>query len=187
MGNTGKIVLAVAGGYVLGRRKKLKLALGLGLWLGAKKLDIDPRRLLTEVGAELSSLPIVGELRDQARGELLSAGRNAAGAVASRWADGLADSLSRRTDALTGAARAEDDEERGAEDEPADEDRAERAGDDGAERDRPRKKRPSGGERAAKGASTAAKGTSRAAKDGGGRAAKAAGGRSRATRGKSGE
>ncbi|WP_067966497.1 hypothetical protein [Nocardiopsis trehalosi] len=111
MGNTGtavKIGAAAIGGYILGRRKKLKLAIGLGLYLGAKKLDISPQMLVKGLTKELSSLPVVGELKDQTREQLLGAGKDAAGKLVTTWAGNLADSLNDRTERLrsgaTGAA-----------------------------------------------------------------------------------
>jgi hypothetical protein len=149
MGNTGtavKIGAAAIGGYILGRRKKLKLAIGLGLYLGAKKLDISPQMLVKGLTKELSSLPVVGELKDQTREQLLGAGKDAAGKLVTTWAGNLADSLNDRTERLrsgaTGAASSAAGAAtgavgtatgtRGGDDEDADDDR------DGAERDEAR-------------------------------------------------
>ncbi|MEV6817567.1 hypothetical protein AB0M72_02320 [Nocardiopsis dassonvillei] len=104
MGDTAKIVAAAVGGYVLGRRKKFKLALGLGLYLGAKKLDIKPGQLAQGLLKEVSALPVVGELKGQSREQLLNVGRTAAGNIAGRWAGGLADSLNSRTERLRDGA-----------------------------------------------------------------------------------
>lgn len=104
MGDTAKIVAAAVGGYVLGRRKKFKLALGLGLYLGAKKLDIKPGQLAQGLLKEVSALPVVGELKGQSREQLLNVGRTAAGNIAGRWAGGLADSLDSRTERLRDGA-----------------------------------------------------------------------------------
>jgi hypothetical protein len=154
MGNTGtavKIGAAAIGGYILGRRKKLKLAIGLGLYLGAKKLDISPQMLVKGLTKELSSLPVVGELKDQTREQLLGAGKDAAGKLVTTWAGNLADSLNDRTERLrsgaTGAASSAAGAAtgavgtatgtRGGDDEDADDDRG--ADDrDGAERDEER-------------------------------------------------
>lgn len=119
MGDTAKIVAAAVGGYVLGRRKKFKLALGLGLYLGAKKLDIKPGQLAQGLLKEVSALPVVGELKGQSREQLLNVGRTAAGNIAGKWAGGLADSLNSRTERLReGAAGATSgsDEDEAAED-----------------------------------------------------------------------
>ncbi|QUX31464.1 hypothetical protein KGD83_13825 [Nocardiopsis akebiae] len=107
MGDTAKIVAAAVGGYVLGRRKKFKLALGLGLYLGAKKLDIKPGQLAQGLLKEVSALPVAGELKGRSREQLLNVGRTAAGNIAGKWAGGLADSLDSRTERLReGAAGA---------------------------------------------------------------------------------
>ncbi|WP_370012627.1 hypothetical protein UIS43_05405 [Nocardiopsis sp. LDBS0036] len=114
MGDTAKIVAAAVGGYVLGRRKKFKLALGLGLYLGAKKLDIKPGQLAQGLLKEVSALPVVGELKGQSREQLLNVGRTAAGNIAGKWAGGLADSLNSRTERLregaAGAASGSDED-----------------------------------------------------------------------------
>ncbi|MCK9869164.1 hypothetical protein MRI28_05765 [Nocardiopsis dassonvillei] len=130
MGDTAKIVAAAVGGYVLGRRKKFKLALGLGLYLGAKKLDIKPGQLAQGLLKEVSALPVVGELKGQSREQLLNVGRTAAGNIAGRWAGGLADSLNSRTERLRdGAAGATS----GSDGDGADEDADESRGDGDAE------------------------------------------------------
>lgn len=138
MGDTAKIVAAAVGGYVLGRRKKFKLALGLGLYLGAKKLDIKPGQLAQGLLKEVSALPVVGELKGQSREQLLNVGRSAAGNIAGKWAGGLADSLNSRTERLRdGAAGADSDEDEADEDGAArgetDEDTDESRGDGDAE------------------------------------------------------
>ncbi len=140
MGDTAKIVAAAVGGYVLGRRKKFKLALGLGLYLGAKKLDIKPGQLAQGLLKEVSALPVVGELKGQSREQLLNVGRTAAGNIAGRWAGGLADSLNSRTERLrdgaAGATSGSDGDgadEGGAARGEADEDADESRGDGDAE------------------------------------------------------
>ena len=45
----GKIAVAIAGGYLLGRTKKAKLALGLGMLLAGKKITLDPQQLARAV------------------------------------------------------------------------------------------------------------------------------------------
>ncbi|WP_150254165.1 hypothetical protein [Nocardiopsis deserti] len=109
MGDTAKIVAAAVGGYVLGRRKKFKLALGLGLYLGARKLDINPGQLAQGLLKEVSALPVVGELKGQSREQLLNVGRTAAGNIAGKWAGGLADSLNSRTERLRDGAADSDE------------------------------------------------------------------------------
>ncbi|WP_017588090.1 hypothetical protein [Nocardiopsis ganjiahuensis] len=182
MGDTAKIVAAAIGGYVLGRKKKFKLALGLGIYLGAKKLDIKPQQLAQGLLKEVSSLPVVGELKGQSREQLLNVGKAAAGNLVGKWADGLADSLNSRTELLRQGAEAapggETEDGRGEEEEGAsgqDDDaearqgpEADEDGDDG--RKRPAKTRSKAVKTARGTASGAAKRTKSAAGGGARRA-----------------
>jgi hypothetical protein len=100
MMTNAKVGVALVGGYVLGRTKKAKLAIGLGMFLAGKKLDLDPRalkRLLTES-------PVVGALSDQVRDELIGATKAAATRALTQRVTGLADSLHERTRVLGGTA-----------------------------------------------------------------------------------
>lgn len=117
MMSTAKIGVALVGGYLLGRTKKAKMAIGLGMFLAGKKLHLDPRQL----GALVANSPVLGPLNDQVRKELVDATKSAAGAALNQRMNGLADSLHERTLALEeggtdGAGRAADDAE--PEDEP---------------------------------------------------------------------
>ncbi|MGV9426143.1 hypothetical protein ACWDO7_17875 [Streptomyces sp. NPDC003656] len=113
MTKNAKIAVALVGGYVLGRTKKAKLALGLGMFLAGKKLDLDPRR----VGKLIANSRALGGLNDQVRSQLVDATRTAATEALTQRAAGLASSLARRTEALqdptgvTDAARDEDGED----------------------------------------------------------------------------
>ncbi|WP_037578012.1 hypothetical protein [Phaeacidiphilus oryzae] len=102
MKNTGKIAVAVAGGYLLGRGHNAKLAIGLGLWLTGKKISIDPARLPELV----QRLPILGELNEQVRGDLTRIGKEVGSKALTAQGDRLADALNRRTESLRGAASA---------------------------------------------------------------------------------
>ncbi|NKY99469.1 hypothetical protein [Nocardiopsis alborubida] len=181
MGDTAKIVAAAVGGYVLGRRKKFKLALGLGLYLGAKKLDIKPGQLAQGLLKEVSALPVVGELKGQSREQLLNVGRSAAGNIAGKWAGGLADSLNSRTERLRDGAAGvtpgsdedepdEDDAARGEAAEDADEPRGDgdvearqERGEAPASERRTRPKAAKASRGAASGTATRAKGTAKSA------------------------
>ncbi|MFI0777873.1 hypothetical protein [Streptomyces sp. NPDC021212] len=121
----GKIAVAVAGGYLLGRTKKAKLALGLGMLLAGKKITLDPQQLAKAV----ADSPLLSGLNAQARKELTGAAKSAATSALSTRMNGLADSLHERTLGLRGEAddegdaRAERDaDEEPEDDEPADED-----------------------------------------------------------------
>ncbi|MFD7923962.1 DNA primase [Streptomyces sp. NPDC059740] len=97
MTNRLAMTLAVAGGYVLGRTKKAKLAIGIGGMVLGKKLQLNPQQLMGMVNKQLASNPALGELRDQLTGDLKGVGKAATGALVSRQLDSLADSLSKRT------------------------------------------------------------------------------------------
>lgn len=117
MNNRAALALAVAGGYVLGRTKKAKLALSVGGVVLGRRLQLDPQRLLSLVEERLMADPQLAELRDQLRDDLGGVGRAAASAFVSRRIDGLADSLHARTAGVqerlgsgTEETRAEDEE-----------------------------------------------------------------------------
>ncbi|MGW6512183.1 hypothetical protein ACWGCP_32480, partial [Streptomyces niveus] len=88
-----KIGVALVGGYLLGRTKKAKMAIGFGMFLAGKKLSFDPKQL----GKLVANSPVLGSLNDQVRKELVDATKSAATDALSQRASGLADSLHRRT------------------------------------------------------------------------------------------
>ncbi|WP_437035604.1 hypothetical protein [Streptomyces sp. enrichment culture] len=94
---------AVAGGYLLGRTKKAKLAFAVGSYLVGRRVGLSPGQVLGQGLGGLQRAPGFQELSDQVRGELLTATRAAVTAAANRRLTGLADGLRERTDALTGA------------------------------------------------------------------------------------
>lgn len=100
MNDNAKIGVAVAGGYLLGRTKKARLALGLGMYLAGKKLSLDPKQLRQMV----MDNPVLSSLGDQVRTELVGATKSAATAALTRRAGSLADSLRDRTQVLQGQA-----------------------------------------------------------------------------------
>ncbi|MFC8102887.1 hypothetical protein [Streptomyces sp. NPDC057363] len=100
---------AVAGGYLLGRTRKARLALAVGTYLVGRRVGLTPGRVLSQGLAGLQQTPQLQELTDQVRGELLTAGRAAVTAAANRGLTGLADTLRDRTDALTGTGRLDDE------------------------------------------------------------------------------
>jgi len=107
-----KITAGVAGGYLLGRRRKMRLAVGLGAYLLGKKITTSPTALLGSAFKSLQELPEFAELGDAVRGELATAGRNAAGGVLSQRLESLSDALADRARALEDGQRDEDDAER---------------------------------------------------------------------------
>ncbi|MCW1098671.1 hypothetical protein OJ963_33055 [Streptomyces sp. RS2] len=99
---------AVAGGYLLGRTKKAKLAFAVGSYLVGRRVGLSPGQVLGQGLGSLQRTPQFQELSEQVRGELLTAGRAAVTAAANRRLTGLADTLRDRTDALTGEGRRDD-------------------------------------------------------------------------------
>jgi hypothetical protein len=106
--NRTAMAAAVAGGYLLGRTKKAKLAFAVGSYLVGRRAGLSPGRILGQGLGGLQRTPQVRELTEQVRGDLLTAGRAAVTAAANRRLTGLADTLRDRTDALTGESRRND-------------------------------------------------------------------------------
>jgi len=100
---------AVAGGYVLGRTKKAKLALGLVMFVAGRRLS--PAELAAAGMRQLAENPQLAGLRDQVRDELPAAVKSAASEAMGRQVSSLAGSLHDRTGALSGLGGAEDAEE----------------------------------------------------------------------------
>ncbi|RFU82666.1 hypothetical protein DY218_32025 [Streptomyces triticagri] len=96
-----KTGVALVGGYLLGRTKKARMAIGLGMFLAGRKLDLDPARL----GKLVANSPVLGGLNDQVRKELVEATKTAATGALTKRATGLADSLQDRTRALNDPLR----------------------------------------------------------------------------------
>ncbi|MFD5429552.1 hypothetical protein [Streptomyces sp. NPDC127084] len=88
-----KIGVAVVGGYFLGRTRKAKLAIGLGMFLAGRKLNLDPRH----IGKVLANSPVLGSLNEQVRRELVETTRSAATTALTERATSLAESLHQRT------------------------------------------------------------------------------------------
>ncbi|MGC3001449.1 DNA primase [Streptomyces sp. G35A] len=152
MNRTG-LGLAIGAGYLLGRTKKLKMAVAVGGLVAGKKLNLSPKMVAELVSQQLQNNPQFKEIGDQLRGELRGVGKAASGALVERQLNSLADRLQGRTadvrDRLTGAARPDRDEDDA--DDADDEDAADDAGGDEEDREppeRPAKKAPA--EKAAK-------------------------------------
>ncbi|MGW2782522.1 histone protein [Streptomyces populi] len=98
MDNTTKLALAaaVAGGYLLGRTKKGRLAFAAATYIAGRRVALDPKQLATEGLKRLSDIPGVAELQEQVRGELMDAGRQALKSAADRRLGELADTLHER-------------------------------------------------------------------------------------------
>ncbi|MEU8605441.1 DNA primase [Streptomyces parvulus] len=140
--------LAVGAGYLLGRTKKLKLAVAVGTMVAGKKMNLTPKGIAELVSTQLQNNPQFKEIGDQLRTDLRGVGKAASGAMVERQIDALANRLHGRTaevrDQLSGVTSqvpgvgsddsevSEDSEEY---DERDDDERAERDDDDRDERD----------------------------------------------------
>ncbi|MER6307273.1 histone protein [Streptomyces sp. NPDC001657] len=126
MNERTKIMLAaaMAGGYVLGRTKKGRLALTAASYLAGRQSGLDPRQLVSDSVRKLGDIPQVAELGDQLRGEVMDAGRKALTSAATRQLASLAETLQDRTRRLQlGPEEYEDEEEEEEyEEEPREED-----------------------------------------------------------------
>ncbi|QTE02077.1 DNA primase [Streptomyces cyanogenus] len=113
--NRTALGLAVGAGYLLGRTKKLKMALAVGSLVAGKKLNLSPRMVADLVNQQLKNNPQFKEIGDQLRQDLRGVGKAASGAVAERQINALADRLHGRTaqvrDQLSGVAPSSSGEE----------------------------------------------------------------------------
>ncbi|MFJ9819249.1 DNA primase [Streptomyces sp. NPDC101151] len=105
--NRTALGLAIGAGYLLGRTKKMKMALAVGSLVAGKKLNLGPRGLAELVQQQLRDNPQFKEIGDQLREDLRGVGKAATGAMAERQMSALADRLHDRTssvrDQLSGA------------------------------------------------------------------------------------
>ncbi|MFI8192767.1 DNA primase [Streptomyces sp. NPDC085946] len=116
--------LAVGAGYLLGRTKKMKLAVAVGTAVAGKRMNLSPKMLADLASQQLKANPQFKEIGDQLRQDLRGVGKAASGALVERQIDALADRLHGRTaqvrDRLSGVVPGASG--RGAEDEEPDED-----------------------------------------------------------------
>jgi len=92
--------LAIGAGYLLGRTKKLKMAVAVGGLVAGKKLNLSPRMVADLVSQQLRNNPQFKEIGDQLRGDLRGVGKAASGALVERQLGAVADRLHGRTAAL---------------------------------------------------------------------------------------
>lgn len=133
-----RVALGFAGGYFLGRTKKMKLALMLA-GMAAGRRGGGASGLLAQGSKLLSASPELSRLTDEVRGRLLQAGKGAALAVAARQVESLTDRVGKRVESLGsvgagggGAPRRAEEAEAADEYEPEAQERAGAADDDGA-------------------------------------------------------
>jgi len=94
-----RVALGVAGGYFLGRTKKMKLALMLGGMAAGRRAG-GPGELLAQGQRLLNSSPELSALSDQVRGRLVDAGKGAVMAVAAKQVSSLTEKVGRRVESL---------------------------------------------------------------------------------------
>ncbi|MGD6755459.1 DNA primase [Streptomyces sp. BH105] len=111
--NRTALGLAIGAGYVLGRTKKMKLAIAVGTMVAGKRLNLSPRALADMVTTQLENNPQFKEIGDQLREDLRGVGKAASGALVERQLEGLAGRLHSRTqgvrDQIEGVAPDVDD------------------------------------------------------------------------------
>ncbi|WP_030742799.1 hypothetical protein [Streptomyces sp. NRRL S-31] len=152
--NRTALGLAVGAGYLLGRTKKLKMAVAVGSVVAGKKLNLSPKMLADLVNQQLKNNPQFKEIGDQLRQDLRGVGKAASGAMVERQMNTLADRLHGRTaqvrDQLSGVVPGGSAEE--SDDEDAREDSDEQDEQDDAESSRSsRSSRREGGDGAGQG------------------------------------
>ncbi|MFD8200645.1 DNA primase [Streptomyces sp. NPDC059701] len=153
MNRTG-LGLAVGAGYLLGRTKKLKMAIAVGTMVAGKKLNLTPKGIAELVSTQLQNNPQFKEIGDQLRTDLRGVGKAASGAMVERQIGALADRLHGRTAEVRGQlsgesrdsedsqdAEYEDEEQR--DDDRRDDDRRDEADEpDGSQESGRRRERP---------------------------------------------
>src|SRR5688572_1845874 len=78
MSATSKIALGVAGGYLLGRTKKFKLAITLGSMLAGQRIATDRAGMLRQGAQLVDNNPELAKIRDQIMDQLMQSARTAA-------------------------------------------------------------------------------------------------------------
>ena len=73
--SASKIGLGVAAGYLLGRTKKMKLAITVGSMLAGQRIATNPIGLLKQAGELVDKNPELKKLQDRITGELFDAAR----------------------------------------------------------------------------------------------------------------
>lgn len=122
-----ELALAVAAGYLLGRRHKLRLALTLALAGATGRLGAARGNLLEQAMKVLGSSPELEKIAESVRSGLLDAGKAAAVTAASRQINALSSRLSERATApLDAVGLGEEEEEESEEEEEEPEEAAEK-------------------------------------------------------------
>lgn len=95
--NRTAIGLAIGAGYVLGRTKKMKLAIAAGSMIAGKRLNLSPGAVTELLTRQLKDNPQFKEIGDELRQDLRGVGKAASGALVERQISALADRLHDRT------------------------------------------------------------------------------------------
>ena len=137
MSVSSRVGTAVAAGYVLGRFKKLRLAVLVGSALANKNIRDAGVGLLTEGTRRVAATPEAKTIATEQGSRLLEAGRSAALAAATSRMNRLSDKLQERTVALTGEVPTREDLDKLADesDDEADDEADDRSVDEGQEYD----------------------------------------------------
>jgi outer membrane biosynthesis protein TonB len=98
--NKTTITALILGGYLLGRTKKMKLALTVASALSGSALMRNREQILTTLGQFGESSPELKELQEKITGRLSDAGKGAAQAVVAKGVDQLSTRLQEQTDKL---------------------------------------------------------------------------------------
>ncbi len=112
--SASKIGMGVAAGYLLGRTKRLRLAITVGSMLAGQRVATNPQALLRQLNELAEKNPDVAALRDRVKNELFEAVKSAA---MTQMTDRL-ESANRSLSARSGSQSDEDEDEDGSEDEP---------------------------------------------------------------------
>ncbi|MBE1583506.1 hypothetical protein ACFPOI_32285 [Nonomuraea angiospora] len=136
-----RVALALAAGYYLGRRRKLRWATALAAAgvAGALRKSEGGGGLLGQGLKILGSSPEIEQLTGRLRGELLEVGKAAAVAATSRQIDSLTEKLHGRAESIRQAGRPRAEEE---EPEEEEEEYGEEAYDEEPPEEKPRVRRP---------------------------------------------
>ncbi|MEV5541816.1 hypothetical protein AB0L13_33740 [Saccharopolyspora shandongensis] len=95
-----QIALAIAIGYVLGRSRKMKLAIATAGVMAGRRLGVNPKDLLAQGGKAIVGSPELKKLTGEARERLMDAAKAAAIAAATNKIDSIGDNLTKRAAGL---------------------------------------------------------------------------------------
>jgi cobalamin biosynthesis protein CobT len=136
MNNQARIAAAVASGYLLGRTRKMKLAITVGGLLMGHRIPTSPKGLLEEGQKLAEQNPELAKIQDQIRDKLFEAAKGAALATLVSQLNSVSDTLRDRTEGLRGALELEQSEDEAPEDEaPSDEEEEDEGPEDEAPSD----------------------------------------------------